>query len=183
MVDLPGMGLSSKHDFYNTFNSSEHWLEYFIGCLKDFFRQLKITKFFLVGHSMGALISFHYLTRNSNQIEKLILLSPAGFNPADDNARNERDEYLWKKGFIWRHLTLYLEKKVYEEKKNLFDYLCKPLWPFVIKKYLKDPRFGLNDSQIHSLYKIIEYTIFDKHSSYQCLPYLLFVMKSPIPIR
>lgn len=89
-------------------------------------------------------MSFHYLTRNSGQIEKLILLSPAGFNPADDQSRAEWDEYLRKKGFIRRHLALYLEKKVYEEKKNLFDYLCKPLRPFVIKSYLKDPRFGLN---------------------------------------
>lgn len=45
-----------------------------------------------------------------------------------------------------RQLTYFLERKVYEEKKNLFDYLCKPFRPYFVKKYLGNPWFGLTEN-------------------------------------
>lgn len=70
-IDLPGYGRSFK-------NSEEFTPTYFASILNDFTDQLKISKFSLIGHSMGGQASIKFASQYPEKLEKLILIAPAG---------------------------------------------------------------------------------------------------------
>ena len=71
-LDLPGYGKSSKgeHD-YN--------MSFFASVLRQFVEKLQLRNVVLVGHSMGGQIALTAALQNTEHIEKLVLLAPAGF--------------------------------------------------------------------------------------------------------
>ena len=69
--DLIGFGLSDKpHVDYTP--------EYFVDFLEQFFEQTGITRPNLIGSSLGGQIAANYTSSHTDEIEKLILVSPAG---------------------------------------------------------------------------------------------------------
>jgi len=70
--DLPGYGKSSKQ-----IHSGE--VSFYVEILNEFITKLNLKSVSLVGHSMGGQIALAYVLKNSNQIVKLILVAPAGF--------------------------------------------------------------------------------------------------------
>lgn len=70
--DLPGYGQSSKADFKYT-------LSYYTQVILATIEKLKLKKVTLVGHSMGAQIAIMAAFKKSKLCEKLILISPSGF--------------------------------------------------------------------------------------------------------
>ncbi|HCY75706.1 MAG TPA: alpha/beta hydrolase [Ignavibacteriales bacterium] len=71
-LDLPGYGKSSKQ-----IHSGE--VSFYVEILNEFITKLNLKSVSLVGHSMGGQIALAYVINNPNQIVKLILAAPAGF--------------------------------------------------------------------------------------------------------
>ena len=71
-LDLLGFGYSDKP-------SVDYTLEFLLDFLKDFFTHTGISNPFLIGSSLGGQIAAAYAISNPQKIEKLVLVSPAGF--------------------------------------------------------------------------------------------------------
>jgi pimeloyl-ACP methyl ester carboxylesterase len=71
-LDLPGYGKSSKQIHSGS-------VSFYVEILNEFIKKLKLKSVSLVGHSMGGQIALAYVIKNSDQIVKLILAAPAGF--------------------------------------------------------------------------------------------------------
>jgi pimeloyl-ACP methyl ester carboxylesterase len=81
-VDLPGFGLTGPF-----MESDDYSEEAYVDWLRKFLRRLKVQQFSLAGNSFGGHIAWYYATVFSRDIEKLILVDPAGF-PLDHNRFN-----------------------------------------------------------------------------------------------
>lgn len=71
-IDLPGYGKSSKH----IHNGS---VSFYVEIIYEFISKLNLQNVSLVGHSMGGQIASAYTIKHPEQINKLILVAPAGF--------------------------------------------------------------------------------------------------------
>jgi len=71
-VDLPGYGKSDK-GFY------KYSMSWNAQVLTEFLTELKIDKATFIGHSMGGQISLHAALNFPERVDKLVLISPAGF--------------------------------------------------------------------------------------------------------
>lgn len=70
-LDLPGYGKSSKDDY-------THSMTFFADAVQQFIEKLQLKNVVLIGHSMGGQISIQLTLRKLPNIEKLILIAPAG---------------------------------------------------------------------------------------------------------
>lgn len=71
-IDLPGNGHSSRGDYPFT-------MAFYVFILREFIKSMKLKKVHLMGHSMGGQIALHTAIHHGNEIGKLILSAPAGF--------------------------------------------------------------------------------------------------------
>lgn len=71
-LDLPGYGKSSKQ-----IHSGD--VSFYVEIINEFITKLNLENVSLVGHSMGGQIVSAYTIKHPNQITKLILAAPAGF--------------------------------------------------------------------------------------------------------
>lgn len=71
-LDLPGYGKSSKGNY-------THSMTFFADAVQQFIEKLNLKNVVLVGHSMGGQISIHLALRQLPNVQKLILIAPAGF--------------------------------------------------------------------------------------------------------
>lgn len=71
-IDLPGNGLSDRHQHHFT-------MQFFADVVAHFIEELNLTNVCIVGHSMGGQIAMTSLLRHPNIAKKLVLLAPAGF--------------------------------------------------------------------------------------------------------
>lgn len=70
--DLLGSGYSDRP-------SLDYTLDFFSGFLNDFFARIGISNLYMIGSSMGGQIAAVHSISNPKNIEKLVLVSPAGF--------------------------------------------------------------------------------------------------------
>jgi len=77
-IDIPGMGCSSRNDinFKNHYDTEK----YFIDRIKNALDKFNLTKFTLIGHSMGGYISGLFSIKFPEIVKNLILLSPVGIS-------------------------------------------------------------------------------------------------------
>ena len=111
LIDMLGMGSSGRPPF--TAKSVEMAEDFFVNSIKQFIDMIGITKFFLVGHSLGGYIATVYALRHPEDVTKLLLLSPVGVpeKPQDfDNAEivQRFDSF---KGKVYAKSVLYLWSK------------------------------------------------------------------------
>lgn len=71
-VDLPGYGKSDKKNY-------KYSMSFYSDVLSEFLTNLKINKATFVGHSMGGQISMVTALNHPDKVDKLVLISPAGF--------------------------------------------------------------------------------------------------------
>jgi len=71
-VDLPGFGGSSKP-------RREYSAEFFVASLHEFFQQLRLKEFILVGNSFGGQIAMLYALQHRESVSKLALVNSGGF--------------------------------------------------------------------------------------------------------
>jgi pimeloyl-ACP methyl ester carboxylesterase len=76
-LDLPGYGKSSKQIHSGS-------VSFYVKMLNEFILKLKLKNVSLVGHSMGGQLASAYTIEYPDQINKLILVAPAGFETFND---------------------------------------------------------------------------------------------------
>lgn len=76
-VDLPGNGKSGKPDIAYSISG-------FVDFLSAFSSEIGLSRFTLVGHSMGGQIAVHFTHRFPQTVERLILLDPYGLEGEAD---------------------------------------------------------------------------------------------------
>lgn len=76
-VDLPGYGKSDKGHYKYT-------MDFYAQVLTELMNNLNIDKAIVAGHSMGGQIAMTMALDYANRVEKLILISPAGFERFTD---------------------------------------------------------------------------------------------------
>lgn len=79
-LDLPGFGLSQSPDM----PVSPSWC---VSFLKYFMDALGITRTYLIGHSMGAMISIVFSTQHPEYVNKLTIIDSAGLGEIDQKVR------------------------------------------------------------------------------------------------
>ena len=76
-IDLPGYGKSDKGNY-------KYSMSWYATVLTEFLDELNIEKATFVGHSMGGQISIVTSLNYPNKVDKLVLISPAGFEKFTD---------------------------------------------------------------------------------------------------
>jgi cardiolipin-specific phospholipase len=93
-LDMLGWGLSSRPNFHLTDNSVETAEDFFVESLEAWRAENKIDKMVLAGHSIGGYLSVAYCERYPQNVERLILLSPAGVNEESQEKIEQRKAYV-----------------------------------------------------------------------------------------
>ncbi len=71
-LDLPGYGKSDE-------GKQPYSMHFFAETLRAFITQLALEEVTLIGHSMGGQIAMHTVLNNQDEITRLVLVAPAGF--------------------------------------------------------------------------------------------------------
>ncbi|RMH69233.1 MAG: alpha/beta fold hydrolase [Gemmatimonadetes bacterium] len=90
-VDLPGYGKSSKGAYPIT-------MEWYADILVKFMAELKIDSAILAGHSMGGQIAMIMALKYPEQVERLILVAPAGFEAFSEGEKEWFRENITARG-------------------------------------------------------------------------------------
>lgn len=79
-LDFPGYGKSSK-------GKLPYGMTFFARVVRDFIRQLNLPNVVLTGHSMGGQVAATFAIRYPNELQKLVLIAPAGFETFTETDR------------------------------------------------------------------------------------------------
>jgi cardiolipin-specific phospholipase len=90
-LDMLGWGLSSRPKFNLIDDSVETAEDFFVESLEAWRAENKIDKMVLAGHSIGGYLSVAYCERYPQNVERLILLSPAGVQEESKDIREKRE--------------------------------------------------------------------------------------------
>jgi cardiolipin-specific phospholipase len=90
-LDMLGWGLSSRPKFNLIDDSVETAEDFFVESLEAWRAENKIDKMVLAGHSIGGYLSVAYCERYPQNVERLILLSPAGVSEESRDVREKRE--------------------------------------------------------------------------------------------
>ncbi len=72
-IDLPGFGLTG----YN--RETVFSISFYCNFINEFVDALKLSKFHIAGNSLGGWFVWEYVTRNSQRVDKMILINAAGY--------------------------------------------------------------------------------------------------------
>lgn len=70
-LDLPGFGMSDKPKI-------DYSINFYLSFLEKFIKKIKLSRFFIIGSSLGGHIAVEFTIRNRKMVNKIILVSPAG---------------------------------------------------------------------------------------------------------
>ena len=73
-LDLPAFGLTGTNDQF------DYQIESYSKFLETFLNKVQVDSMYLAGNSLGGEIAWNYTAKHSDQVQKLILLDPAGFS-------------------------------------------------------------------------------------------------------
>jgi len=101
------MGLSSRPTF--DLSDTQKCIDFFVESMELWRQKVGITRFHLVGHSMGGYVAGMYAAKYPQYVFKLTLLSPAGINKNCEEM--DMDKWIegldfWKKmymGYMWNY--------------------------------------------------------------------------------
>lgn len=80
--DLPGWGSSSRPRFKS--ERVEDAVQYFLAPFVEWVAAVGLTRFTLLGHSLGAYVAYEFAQTHGAQVERLILTAPAAVARATD---------------------------------------------------------------------------------------------------
>jgi pimeloyl-ACP methyl ester carboxylesterase len=86
--DMIGMGLSSRPQV--EFDTPEKYIEFFLTFIELWRIAVGLTKFYLVGHSLGGYFSALYTLRFPDNVIQLTLVSPAGITDFNKEEREKK---------------------------------------------------------------------------------------------
>ncbi len=70
-LDLPGFGMRDKPKI-------DYSINFYLSFLEKFIKKIKLSRFFMIGSSLGGHIAVEFTIRNRKMVNKIILVSPAG---------------------------------------------------------------------------------------------------------
>lgn len=183
LLDLPSTNFNTKEKTL-PFNCLKTCLDYFIREIEEIVKKLNLSKFSILGHSLGGFIAAHYYEKFYYKIENVFLLSPAGFHFSKINQKIESEKKLDKYFFLRRWFMKYVGKKLFEDKKSVFEIFFGFLTKFLMKRYFKMKRMNFDKNESDLFVKLIYEIIDTKQSGEKSLGYLLdFGIKSKKPIQ
>jgi cardiolipin-specific phospholipase len=110
-IDMLGWGLSSRPKFDLTDDSVETAEDFFVESLEAWRIENKIDMMVLAGHSIGGYLSVAYCERYPQNVERLILLSPAGVSEESCDIREKREarigSSLWSRAMTFCFVFLF----------------------------------------------------------------------------
>ena len=206
-LDWLGMGRShrpsftikaKKHDIRGRVEEAE---SFFIDSLEEWRETMGLGKMTLIGHSLGAYFSVAYALKYPDRVNKLILLSPAGF-PRDpdwsDPSREIVDEGTYKPGGsgTFQQATKDQVNKIEAEQKKekrqmtrtlrLFRYLWEEGWspfqvirsavfwgPLLVGKYSSRRFPSLTPSETRDMHEYLLNLTLSKGSGEYCISHIL----------
>ena len=81
-MDLPGFGLTSIPD-----TSTEMTVEYYTNFLHEFLSELDVKQCHMAGNSLGGWLTWEYTVAYPNEVEKIVLIDPAGYVSPDNMSK------------------------------------------------------------------------------------------------
>lgn len=185
-MDMPGMGFNSRPN--NPFNSTQSCIDFFISHIKMFVETLQWKKFSLLGHSLGAFFSSHYFDLFPDSIERLYLVSPAGFNPFNETAKAHAMEKLDNVNWFARSFAKSAINDVMEEKKSPFElgwtWLREGFFlNIALNKYFSHKRFKFSEDEQERMKNLTRYLVTRPQCGERALGYVLrYGPTSEVPI-
>ena len=92
-LDLRGTGMSGRGTI--NIETPDQYEKYFVEGIAKYVEHFKLNKIVLIAHSMGAYFSSLYVDSHPDIVDKLVLLSPAGFTKVDQGALNDLYAYIY----------------------------------------------------------------------------------------
>lgn len=89
------MAASSRYPF--PAKTSDEAEKYFLDFIESWRKAMNLEQFVLIGHSFGGFLAGLYASKYPQHIQKLLLLSPAGFTDKIDGFKQEN--YKFREGF------------------------------------------------------------------------------------
>ena len=94
-IDWIGAGCSSRPDNFNQKATPAEAMKYFIDYIESWRVQMKLDKFYLMGHSFGGYIASHYAIAHPERIQKLIICSVPGVSKKlKQNDKQKRPDHV-----------------------------------------------------------------------------------------
>ncbi|HQR03207.1 MAG: alpha/beta fold hydrolase [Proteobacteria bacterium] len=78
LPDLVGYGFSSKPE------NAEYTLDFFVDCLHKTLKTIGVTRYSLLGNSLGGAVALQYTLSYPEHVEKLIIMAPGGVEDQPD---------------------------------------------------------------------------------------------------
>ena len=139
-LDLPGMGLSTIDKF--SADGPQETINYFLARVEACRVALRLERFVLLAHSLGAYIAVQYTIAHTQHVSRLLLLSPAGVTNISEqanakyreamlvSARRRERYFIALLDLVWKHRitpsTLYQHIPILNQ--FVLDYyLCKKI--------------------------------------------------------
>lgn len=133
-VDLPGFGKSDRTEF--SFASPEKTIKFFVLPIVSLVNFLKLKKFILIAHSLGAFLGAHMVPYLKDRLAAVFLVGAAGFT-YKKFSKNETEVLVDEFSRKWKvHNSKMVELAryiIFEKKLPIFNYLPKE----VMKKYIQ----------------------------------------------
>ena len=87
LIDNIGCGLSDKPDDYlaKFARSAESSTYYAVEYLEKWRKAMRLTDFYLLGHSYGGYMAGSYVAKYPERVKKLMLMSPVGLGQPRDH--------------------------------------------------------------------------------------------------
>lgn len=86
-LDLPGFGMSDKPKI-------DYSINFYLSFLEKFIKKIKLSRFIIIGSSLGGHIAVEFTIRNRKMVNKIILISPAGSLPKTFKGTKELKKYI-----------------------------------------------------------------------------------------
>ena len=151
--------------------------------INNFVNLLNLTKFDIIGHSLGGFLAGHYFSKFPEKINKIYFLSPAGFHKNYPN-QEMITKSKWKNYNIF--FNFYLKKvadTIFKKKKSFFETFPKFIMKYIIKKYYEQKIFNLNKKETFLLTNLIFCLIDENQYGERGLSYILnYGVKSQKPL-
>ena len=164
--DMLGMGLSSRPEFF--IDNPDECIAFFVESMEKWRQKLGLTKFHLVGHSMGGYVSSFYASKYPQYVFKLTLLSPAGINKNSEEL--DWDKYMKGLGF-WQRLYMEYMWNWWQKKKSP-QMVFKEIGIFskvLFKHYMETRMLVLSKDELKVLYNYLVNMVMEPESSEKAL--------------
>lgn len=168
-IDLPGMGFNFREFDRSLFETLDEAIEFVVTRIRLFVEAVGWTRFSLLGHSMGSFFGGHFFDAYEHMIEKLILLSPAGFNRSSSQSHEKLKQAMMALTWWQRAIYNYHAQRIFSEKKSPWEITPEFFIDFAMKFYFAQPRLGFSKSEQKKMIELSRLNIFQPQCGERCL--------------